>query len=637
MAESDSLPISDQQHVSEEVARLNKVISSLMDRAERSASAQASDFSLFQTTIILEEQVRGRTAELEASLRENERINRALRLAATVFESSGEGVVITLADATIVDVNDAFVRMHGVARDEVLGQNPRIFKSGRHPPEFYRRMWAALLTEGKWRGEVWDRRSDGSVFPKLLSISAVKDEQGKTTHYVGSSSDITDMKAAEDKLVHLATHDPLTGLANRAMLDDELARVIARARRNGTQVAVSFMDLDHFKDVNDTLGHVQGDELLIQVARRLTSVVRESDTVARQGGDEFIIVAPDLGDTGDLEGLSNRVLQTMREPYQLGDDEAHTSASLGIAVFPSDGDDVPALVKHADVALYRAKELGRDRLQFFSGELQEEFRQRVEVGAGLRKAIETGQIFVVYQPQVDLLTGRIEAVEALVRWGKPDGTVVMPDEFIPIAEESGLIIPLGELVLRQACKDLAGLRAEGFDLNVAVNFSARQFREVDISGLLWDVLTESRLAPEALEVEVTETTLVSGAEDAAAQIAAIRERGIRLSLDDFGTGYSSLEYVRAFSPERLKIDRSFTQGVPDDPGACAIVLAAMALAKNLGTEVVAEGVETSEQLRFLRANGCLHIQGFLFSKPVPLDELKRLLGTGPFDLSRHGV
>lgn len=399
---------------------------------------------------------------LSAIVTQQNRAHDGLRLAAKVFESSNEGIVITLPDATIVDVNDAFTRLHGLTREEAEGANPRIFKSDRHDPDFYRRMWDSLLETGQWSGEVWDRRADGAIFPKLLSIAAVRDERGKTTHYVGVFSDITEIKEAEDKLMQLATHDPLTGLANRALLDEELVRAIARARRNGTQVAVNFLDLDHFKNVNDTLGHAQGDELLIQVARRLTSIVRESDTVARQGGDEFIILAPDLEDTGYLEGLTNRLLETIREPYRLGDEEAHISVSLGTAIFPSDGDSVETLVKHADVALYRAKELGRDRSQFFSGELQEEFYGRVQIENGLRKAIEMEQLFVVYQPQVDLLTGRIEAVEALVRWRTPDGTVSMPDEFIPIAEESGLIVPLGEQVLRRACEDVAGLCGEGF-------------------------------------------------------------------------------------------------------------------------------------------------------------------------------
>ena len=399
-------------------------------------------------------------------------------------------------------------------------------------------------------------------------------------------------------------------------------------------MAINFVDIDHFKNVNDTLRHAQGDELPIQATCRLTSVVREGDMVGRQGGDEFVIVASDLEDTRDLEGFTNRLLETMRQPYQLGDDQVNVSISVGIAVFPSDGSDVETLVKHADVALYRAKELGRDRSQFFSGEPQDEFHRLVQIEHGLRKAIKTEQLFVLYQPQVDLLTGRIEAVEALVRWRMPHGSVSLPDEFIPIAEESGLIIPLGEQVLRRGCENMAELRAEGFDLKVAVNFSACQSRQVNIPELLRAVLTESGLAPEVLEVEVTETTLMSSSKDTALKIAAIREQGVRISLDDFGTGYSSLEYVRLFSPDRLKIDRFFTQGAPADPGARAVVLAAVALAQNLDTEAVAEGVEAVEQLQFLRENGFLHVQGFLFSKPVPLAELRRLLYAGPYDLSR---
>jgi len=572
---------------------------------------------------------------VSASVTEQNKAHDDLRLAAKVFEASNEGIVITMPDGTIVEVNEAFTRMHGMSREEMAGENPRLLKSDRHDPEFYRHMWDALLTTGQWSGEVWDRRADGSVFPKLLSISAVRDDHGKTTHYVGVFSDITEIKEAENKLTNLATHDPLTGLANRAMFEVELDRALARARRNGTQVAVSFMDLDHFKNVNDTLGHVQGDRLLIQVAGRLTAAVRESDTVARQGGDEFIVVSPDLESARDMDVLTNRMLECMRAPHQLGPDEVSAPVSIGVAIFPQDGEDVEALVKHADVALYRAKELGRNRSQFFSGELQEEFYRLVRVENGLRKAIETGQLFVVYQPQVDLSTGRIEAVEALVRWRQADGTVNMPDMFIPIAEESGLIVPLGEQVLRRACEDIESLRAEGFDLNVAVNFSARQFREVDLTGLLREVLDETRLAPQALEVEITETTIMASSDDAAVKVEAIRGLGVAISLDDFGTGYSSLKYVSVFRPDRLKIDRFFSQGAVEDPGARAVVLAAMALANALGIEVIAEGVETVGQLGFLRDNGCLHIQGYLFSEPVPLDELRRLIATGPYDLGRY--
>jgi diguanylate cyclase (GGDEF)-like protein/PAS domain S-box-containing protein len=353
-----------------EVVRLNKIVRALMDRAERSTGAQVSDFSLFQTTVILENQVSARTAELEAALRENERISRDLRLAAKVFETSTEGILVTLPDATIVDVNDAYTRMHGVTREEVLGTNPRIFKSDRHDPDFYRRMWSSLLETGQWSGEVWDRRADGSVFPKLLSIAAVKDERGETTHYVGIFSDITEIKAAEDKLTRLATHDSLTSLPNRMLLEDRLARVLARSRRQKNAAAVFFFDLDHFKDVNDTLGHPAGDRLLVEIAKRCLSVVRETDTIGRSGGDEFNVIVSDFTGIEDLALLARRLLSAIDKPVELGEREASVTASIGIAVYPDDGDDAAELTRHADIAMYRAKALGRNRFEFFSAESQ---------------------------------------------------------------------------------------------------------------------------------------------------------------------------------------------------------------------------------------------------------------------------
>ncbi|MBI5232596.1 MAG: EAL domain-containing protein [Coriobacteriales bacterium] len=572
---------------------------------------------------------------LSAMVTEQNEAHADLRLAARVFESTNDGIVVTLPDGVIVSVNDAFARLHGVSREKVIGKNPRMFKSGVHDDAFYRSMWESLTETGEWHGEIWDRRSDGSVFPKLLSISAVRGDRGETTHYVGAFSDITNIKDAESRLRQLATHDALTGLANRAVLDDELGKAIARARRHGLKVALIFFDLDHFKNVNDTLGHTVGDDVLAQVASRVSATVRESDIVARQGGDEFIVVVPDLEDMADLDGLASRLLQTIRKPYILGQNEAYLSASLGVSVFPTDGEDAESLVKHADVAMYRAKELGRDRSQFFSADLQEEFHHRVDIETGLRGAMQSDDLFLLYQPQVDLVTGSVEAVEALVRWEAADGLVMMPDEFIPVAEESGLILPVGEWVLQQACRDIAQLRLEGFDLRVAVNFSARQFREADVAGLVHDALQDACLAPSALEVEVTETTLMHDPEEAADRISAIREAGVTVSLDDFGTGYSSLKYVRLFTPDKLKIDRFFTQGAPAHPDARAVVLATLALAESLGTDVIAEGVETAEQLEFLRENGCRFVQGFLFAEPLTMRELTSLLRRVPFDMARY--
>lgn len=557
----------------------------------------------------------------------------SLRLAAKVFENSNDGIVITLADGTIVDVNDAYTRIHGLTRESVIGRNPRIWKSECHPPEFYEEMWRSLTTRGEWRGEIWDRRADGSLVPKWQSIAAVKDEHGKTSHYVGVFSDITAIKEAEDRLKKLATHDPLTDLPNRNLAKDRLAEAITRGRRQDTSVALMFFDLDGFKNVNDSLGHAKGDELLVQVAGRVSSLLRASDVVARQGGDEFIVVVPDIRDMQDVDALAHRLLESISRPYQLGSEAAHVSASMGIAVFPLDGDDPATLIQHADVAMYRAKELGRNRAQYFSAQLKDDFHRRMRIESGLRNALDRRQFFLEYQPQVDLRTGSISGVEALLRWRTEDGVVVGPDEFIPVAEESGLIVPIGEWVLHQACRDVAALRAGGFpDMIVAVNFSTRQFGEPDFVARIGRALRVAGLPAAALRLEVTETALMYDPEDAAGKLEALRREGVHISLDDFGTGYSSLKYAHRFSPGELKIDHYFVRGIPEVADSRAIVLATLALARSLGIEAVAEGTETEEQVRFLRAQACCRAQGYYFSRPLRIEELVRLLERGPFDL-----
>ena len=569
---------------------------------------------------------------LSSMVDEQERAHDELRLAAGVFETSGEGIIVTLPSGEIIDVNDAFEKHHGVSRQDVIGQNPRIFKSGRHPPEFYQDMWDSLLSTGRWQGEVWDRRADGSLIPQWLSISAVKNADGETTHYVGVASDITVIKDSEEKLRDLATHDALTGLPNRELIKDTLEIELAAARRHNKGVGLTFFDLDHFKNVNDSLGHPQGDALLIEVANRAAGVLRESDTLGRQGGDEFIAILPEVAVPSELDGLMNRLLETVSLPYRLGSEEAHVSASIGVAVFPEDGMDAATLLKYAEAAMYKAKQSGRNRFQYFSAEFQEEIDRRVEVERELRHALRDDRFFLLYQPQVDLSTGSIVGVEALVRMRLDDGTVIPPDGFIPVAESTGLVLPLGEWVLRRACADLAIVHNAGFDLTVAVNFSARQLRDVDVASLVAEVLKTCSLRPQSLEVEITETALMHAKEMAASKIKDLRDAGVRVALDDFGTGYSSLTLVQLFRPDTVKIDRQFVSALPDDSEAEAIVRAVIALARAVESCVVAEGPETEAQVRFLRSNGCDYAQGYFFSRPVTLDELMRLLGEGPFTL-----
>lgn len=554
-----------------------------------------------------------------------------LSLAGKVYDTTTEGIVVTTPDASIVDVNESFLRIYGYTRADVIGQNPRIMQSGKHDPAFFKAMWDELLTAGLWQGEVWDRRADGTLLAKWLSISTIKDDEGKTSHFVGVFSDITAAKRGEEELQWLATHDALTGLPNRALLNDRLATVLTRSRRQKSPAAVFFFDLDHFKDVNDTLGHPQGDRLLVEIAKRCLSVLRESDTIGRSGGDEFTVIVSDFSSVEDLGVLAQRLLSVISERVVLGDREAYVTASIGIIMYPEDGADPAELARHADVAMYRAKSLGRNRVEFYSAGLQDELRLRVEIEAGLREALKEDRLFLAYQPQVDLETGRIVGIEALVRWRDTDGTDIMPDRFIPVAETSGLILEVGDAVLRRACADMRALFDEGHRLTMALNFSARELMDRDVAAVI-EAIRAAGLEPGCFEVEITESSIMARTEIVAAKIRSLQDQGVRVSIDDFGTGYASMAYVMEFHPSKLKIDKSFVWGLPGDPSALAIVSATIALAKGIGAKVLAEGPETEEQVRFLREHGCDFAQGFYFSKAVSLAELRGLLGEGPFPM-----
>jgi len=560
------------------------------------------------------------------------RTNEELRLAARIYETTSEGIMVTTPAGEIASVNDSFGRITGYTRSEALGQNPRFMKSDRHSEEFFKGMWEALAASGVWQGEVWNRRADGSLLPTWLSISSVKDAGGATTDYVGLFSDITAIKRGEEDLQWLATHDPLTSLPNRTLLDDRLTNLLARSRRREVAAAVFYFDLDHFKDVNDALGHPAGDRLLVEVARRCVSVLREGDTVGRSGGDEFTVIVSDYSSVEDLSLLAQRLLSLIQEPVELDGREAYVTASIGIAMYPEDGTDAAELTKHADVAMYRAKSLGKNRFQFFSAGLQDELQNRLETEAGLRNALKDGQLFLVYQPQVDLGTGRIVGVEALVRWRETDGSVIMPEQFIPIAEASGLILEVGATVLRQACADMRTLLDEGHRLTVAINVSARELMEQDVATIVVAAINAAGLNPSAFEVEITESSIVTRTEIVAAKVRGLQDHDVAVSIDDFGTGYASMAYVMDFHPSKLKIDRSFVSAVPVDPSACAIVSATIALAKGIGAKVLAEGPETEAHVRYLRESGCDYAQGYYFSEPIPLEELRELLDRGPFPL-----
>ena len=543
------------------------------------------------------------------------------RRAAAVIESTRDGVMITDLGPRIVSVNPAFTRITGYPEEEAVGRNPRFLQSGRHGPEFFRALWKSLEEVGYWRGEIWNRRRDGEAFPQWLSISRVLDEHGRPTHYTAVITDISELKRTEERLKHVAHHDPLTDLPNRVLGQLRLEQAIAGARRNRSLVAVLFLDLDQFKTINDSLGHPMGDRLLVDVAQRLSRRVRDQDTLARFGGDEFLLILEQLRDPQAAGQLADALLKLLEEPFTITGRELYVSASIGISVFPGDGDSVTELIQHADTAMYQAKELSRNTYRFYTEELTRSANLRLSVEVQLRRAIERDELLVYYQPQVDLATGMPVGVEALVRWKTADGRIAMPGEFISIAEDSGLIVPLGYWVLGESCgQGRRWLDAGGPPMRLAVNLSAHQWGHKALLKRIRETLDQTGFPSELLEFEITETTLMQGEGPESEVLAALRELGVRVAIDDFGTGYSSLSALKRFPVDVLKIDRAFVDGLPDDTDDQEIVSAIIAMARSLRLELVAEGVETQAQREFLLQKGCGVGQGFLFARPMPAAE-----------------
>ena len=543
-----------------------------------------------------------------------------LLLARKVFEVNSEAIMVSDANNRIVRVNAAFEAITGYREDEVLGRDPKILGSGHHDTAFFQAMWQTLRQDGYWEGEIWDRRKDGSEYPKWVHINTIRDSNAQISHFVAVFSDISERKASEERIRYLAQHDALTGLPNRFTLAVHLEHALARAERAGEKIGLMFIDLDNFKTVNDTLGHPIGDLLLCEVARRITSAVRKSDIVARIGGDEFVVVLESTNLPGDAGTVAQKILERMSEAVPVDGNELHTTPSIGIAIYPDDCSTSEDLMKNADVAMYHAKSAGRNNYQFYAEHMNQAAAVRIQMEARLRAAMASDEFSLHFQPQIDLNTGLVSGCEALIRWHNAELGWVSPASFIPLTEEIGLIVPIGEWVLRQACTTAKGWLDAGIQFGcVAVNISPQQFRQRNFPQSVENILRETGLPAACLELEITESTIMETAEAAIAMLVRLKDLGITLSVDDFGTGYSSLAYLKRFPIDRLKIDRSFVTDLETDPSDAAIASAVIALAHSLGLSVVAEGVETQGQSDFLRGHGCDSVQGYFYCRPGPAE------------------
>ncbi|MFU8837234.1 MAG: EAL domain-containing protein [Thiohalomonadaceae bacterium] len=549
-----------------------------------------------------------------------------LRQSAAVFESTADGVVVTDLNSRIIAVNRAFYEITGYNEQETIGNKTSFRRSERQGREFYEAMWREIKHNGSWQGEIWNRRKSGEVYPEWMTISVVRDHRGQVINYVAVFSDITRVIHSQMKLEHMANHDPLTDLPNRVLLNDRLSQAIYRAERKGCECAVLFIDLDRFKNVNDTLGHPAGDTLLREVGLRLQGLLRSQDTVARLGGDEFIILLEDVERPEFTELVATKVIDAMSLPFVSGGKEFFIGASIGVSIYPDDGLDASTLIMHADAAMYRAKEDGRNTYQFYTRELTADATDRLLLGAALRRAVEREELQVYYQPKVDLSNGKIIGAEALLRWIHPEMGFISPDKFIPLAEESGLILKIGEWVLRQACAQTVLWRNDYPDFHhMAVNISGVQVQRGNLVPLINAILNEYEMQSGQLHLEITESVLMQYPELATKVLTGLRDLGISLAVDDFGTGYSSLSYLKRFLIHTLKIDRSFVMDIPHDNNDMAITRAVIALGKSLQLKLVAEGVETLDQQTFLQQEGCDIGQGYFYSRPVPATDFLELL------------
>ncbi|MFD0698193.1 EAL domain-containing protein [Paenibacillus sp. GCM10027628] len=552
---------------------------------------------------------------------ERKKAEEKLQLHARVFETASEGIMITDTKGTILSVNPAFTETTGYTEDEALGQTPRMLHSGVQDAEFYIHMWASIHETGGWQGEIWNQRKNGEVYPEWLTINAVRNENDNISNYVGIFTDITERKLTEENLKYLAHYDVLTGLPNRFLFHDRLNHAILQAQRQKKWVALMFIDLDHFKLINDSLGHAVGDQLLQKASKRLKSCVRTKDTVSRLGGDEFTVILPDIQKTEDALPVARKILEELALPFFVEEHELFITASIGISIYPLNGDDGDTLIKHADSAMYRAKEQSNN-YQMYTTDMNATFVRKMQLENGLRKALEKEQLAIVYQPQMDIRTGQITGVEALLRWQHPELGMVSPNEFIQIAEENGQIDEIGAWVLRKVCEQNKVWQLAGYPpIKCAINLSPRQFKNKNLIETVKRILQETGLSPSYLCFEITERISIHRIESVLAVLHGLKEIGVELAIDDFGKGHSALSYLKRYPIDILKVDKYFVQDIETDLGNASIAKAIIDMAHGLGIRVIAEGVETENQLTFLKKLHCDSIQGYWLSRPLPPEEI----------------
>ncbi|PLX90959.1 MAG: hypothetical protein C0620_12720 [Desulfuromonas sp.] len=579
------------------------------------AAFRSPEPAQFNATLVSEFNILGESIrDLDHKRKESER---QVLLSSSVFDNAAEGIVITDLEGNIEQVNPACETMSGYTRDELIGENPRIFKSNHHDIDFYRGMLEAITDAGQWEGEVWNRRKNGEVYPLNVSISRCNNSSGEPTYYVAIFHDISEIKRSEEQLQHQAYHDALTGLPNRKLFRDRLNVAVAHAHQHRTRLAVIYLDIDNFKNINDTLGHHYGDKLLQQISKRLVDCTRQEDTTARIGGDEFIILMPEIDEARDITVLCRRILKHLELPHTLSGREYSINVSMGVTIYPDDADTPEDLIKNADIAMYRVKDTGKNGYQLFTSAMQETIMKRIELESRLNNALCHNEFVLYFQPQVDLTSRQVVGAEALIRWQHEDGSLTPPNEFIPVAEECGLIQQIDNWVLKTACTQANQWRQQGHrDIKISVNLSSVQFnKDKDLVGRVKRILDKTGFPPRLLTLEITENAVMTDTNVAIQTMKELTDLGIAIAIDDFGTGYSSLSYVKNFPAKYLKIDRSFVKDIPHDSDDMAIAASIITLAKNLRMKVIAEGVETDSQSAFLAENHCQQVQGYLFGRP----------------------